>query len=174
MALAAAPLFTIVEARWPKAELKVLWSTGLVAAAILVIGTVAYTVFTRHDYMQEPIAAAEKAIHDDWHSQFACGPGYNLGDRSTAHGMSMVGERTTGIPVTDVHLVGWFDPAILARDGAIVAYRRPIPMEEVAASLPGIALGPEKTVTLPLLRTWTGATVTYHYAFIAPACPPAN
>ena len=174
IALAVAPLFTIDEARWPSAEPRVLWSTGLVAAAILVVGTIAYTVFTSHAYMQEPIAAAEAIMHDDWHKHYACGPGYVLGDRTSAHGMSMVGERTVGIPVTDVHLVSWFDPKILAAQGAIVAYRGPIPTDELAAFLPGLKLSDEKSFTLPLLRTLTKANLTYHYAFVAPAgCPPA-
>ena len=105
----------------------------------------------------------------EWDKQFSCGPAYILGDRPSAHGIAIAGDRRgAGVPMEDVRVASWFDRDLLARDGAIVVFRKDIPVEEVEAALPGTVIADVRSFTLPLLRTLSGATITYHYFFIRP------
>jgi 4-amino-4-deoxy-L-arabinose transferase-like glycosyltransferase len=171
-ALASATFVVLPADRWASARRKTLWSVALISAAILVVATVTYTVFTSHNFMQEPIAKAEAEILAEWDREFSCGPAYVIGDRSTAHGMSMSGHRVTGIPLSDVSLVPWFAAEAMKEKGAILAFRRPVPAEEIQQFLGDVEVEGTHVLTLPLLRTQTGETITYHYAFVPPAgCP---
>lgn len=168
--LSVAPLVSFRMETFAAAERSVTLITALVAAAVFIGSAVVYVFFTSHNYMQEPIDEAAAAMRADWDSRYSCGPGYALGDRSTAHGVATYGDRHPwGVPVSDVGRPVWWDAERLQREGAIVAYRGPIPAAEVEAHLPGIDLSGERSVTLPLLRSRTGDTLTYHYVFIPPA-----
>jgi 4-amino-4-deoxy-L-arabinose transferase-like glycosyltransferase len=176
--LALAPLVKLNPATWPAARRATIASAAAVAAAVLVGSAVVYGFFTSHNYMQEPSNAAAAIVRAAWDRQYKRGPGYILGDRPSAHGMALASDRhPVGIPLEDIATAAWFDPALLDREGAIVAFRTPIPVDLVERALPGTAIAEEKSFTLPLLRTRTGATITYHYFFIPPrscaiASPP--
>jgi hypothetical protein len=166
----AAPLIEIDRARWPATETRVLGTSAIVAVVTFVAAAVAYTLFTSHDNMQEPLPEATAIMRADWDKHYACGPAYYLGDRRTAHGMSISADRVpVGIPLDDIRLVHWFDPELLRERGAIMAFSgTSFPAEQVAKALPGSTLTAPQTFTLPLLRTRTGGSVSYSYAFIAP------
>jgi hypothetical protein len=72
------------------------------------------------------------------------------------------------VPLVDVGRASWFDPALLEREGAIVAFRTPIPIDLVESALPGVVVVPEEAFALRLLRTRSDETVTYHYFFVPP------
>ncbi|MHA1548777.1 MAG: hypothetical protein ACTSYE_07585, partial [Alphaproteobacteria bacterium] len=104
-----------------------------------------------------------------WEEQFSCGPGYVLGDQASAHGLAIAGDRQLiGVPINDIARTSWYEPARLHAEGAIVAFRKPVPEDEMARYLPDVAIMDVRTLTLPLLRTASGATITYHYFFIPP------
>lgn len=176
--LALAPFVKLNPATWPAARRATIISAAAVAGVVFVGAAAVYGFFSSHNYMQEPTDAAAAVVRSAWGRQFSCGPGYILGDRPSAHGMALAGDRhPVGIPLEDIATASWFDPALLEREGAIVAFRSPIPADLVESSLPGTAISGEDSFTLPLLRTRTGATITYHYFFIAPrscaiATPP--
>lgn len=167
--LAAAPFVAVNPTTWPIAWRRVILTGGLVALVVFVAASVAYGIFTSHNYMQEPTEEAAAIVRTDWDRHFSCGPGYVFGDRSTAHGMAIAGDRhPVGIPLEDLAFASWFDPALLQREGAIVAFRTPIPGHAVERALPGTVIAREAAFTLPLLRTRDGDTITYHYFFIPP------
>jgi hypothetical protein len=120
--------------------------------------------------MQEPAEEAAAIMRANWDSRFSCGPGYILGDVESAHVLAIAGDRRgAGVPLMDIGRTSWFDPGLLQREGAIVAFRTPIPTDSVGRALPGVSIRPEPPLTLPLLRTWADETVTYNYFFVAPA-----
>ena len=146
-----------------------IWSVAVVIGVVFVASAIVYGVFTSHNYMQEPTEEAARIVRADWDKQFSCGPAYILGDRPSAHGIANAGDRRgAGVPLEDVRVASWFDHGLLARDGAIVIFRKDIPIDEVEAALPGTAIADVRSFTLPLLRTLSGATITYHYFFIPP------
>ncbi len=166
--IAVAPYTAINPATWPQAARGTVISAGLTALAVFVGSVVMYGIFTSHAYMQEPSAEAAEIVLKDWRQHYSCGPGYFLGDRASAHGMAISGDRVAaGIPMEDIAVAPWFDPALLKREGAIVAFRHPISAADVAA-LPNVSVAGQRSFTLPLLRTFSGATITYHYFFIPP------
>lgn len=150
-------------------ERTAIWTAAAVAALVVAVALVTYGIFTSHNYMQEPTVEAAATMRAEWAQLYSCGPGYILGDRPSAHGIAIVGSRQgIGVPVEDIGRAPWFDRALLARDGAIVAYRSPLPAADIEAALPGTVITDEHTLTLPLLRTLDGETITYHYFFIPP------
>jgi hypothetical protein len=146
-------------------------TTAIVAAITFVGAIVAYMLFTAHDNMQEPLPEAARIVRADWDRSYACGPAYYIGDRRTADGMSITGDRKPGgIPIDDIPLIRWFDPELLREKGAALVFSgTTFPAADVAAALPGFTVTAPKSFTLPLLRNFTGRTVGYSYAFIAPA-----
>lgn len=173
--IAVAPYVAFNQATWPKAVRGTVVSTGLTVVAVFVIALVVYGIFTGHSYMQEPSAKAAAIVLKDWRQHYSCGPGYFLGDRASAHGMAISGDRVAaGIPIEDLRVAPWFDPQLLKHKGAIVAFRHPISAADIAA-VPGVTgaerkafVADQKSFTLPLLRTFSGKTITYHYFFIPP------
>ena len=146
-----------------------IWSAAAVVGVVFLASAIAYGVFTSHNYMQEPTQEAAAIVRAEWDRHFTCGPAYILGDRPSAHGIAIAGDRRgAGVPIDDIGLATWFDRDLLGRDGAIVAFRKEIPVDEIEAALPGTAITDQQTFTLPLLRTWNGASITYHYFFIPP------
>ena len=176
LVLAGAPLVEIDRERWRVVEGQVLFTVAAFAAVFFVGAVVAYTFFTSHDNMQEPFSQADAILRADWDKSFACGPAYYLGDRRTAHGLSIVGDlKPIGIPLEDIRKVDWFDPELLRERGALLVFSgEAFPADKVAAALPEFAAGQPKSFTLPLLRTLTGQRVGYSYAFIPPADCPAG
>lgn len=146
-----------------------IWSVAAVIGVVFVASAVVYGVFTSHNYMQEPTEEAARIVRADWDKQFSCGPAYILGDRPSAHGIAIASDRRgAGVPLEDVGVASWFDRELLAHNGAIVVFRKDIPVDEVESALPGTAIADVRSFTLPLLRTLSGATITYHYFFIPP------
>jgi 4-amino-4-deoxy-L-arabinose transferase-like glycosyltransferase len=176
--LALAPWVKLRAETWPAARRAVILYAGLTAATVLLASASLYGFFTGHDYMQEPAEEAARIMRDTWDKRYTCGPAYFLGDRASAHGLSLADDRhPAGIPLEDLAVASWFDPALLGREGAIVAFRTPVPVDLVESALPGTAIASEDSFALPLLRTLTGATITYHYFFVPPrscaiASPP--
>jgi 4-amino-4-deoxy-L-arabinose transferase-like glycosyltransferase len=170
--LSAAPLIGFRPETFDAAQRSVAAITAVVAGAILLITSVVYLFITSHNYMQEPIEEATALMRGEWNKLYTCGPGYALGDRSTAHGIATAGDRHPwGVPMVDVGRPPWWNWERLAEEGAIIAYRSAIPVAEVMAHLPSADLSGEKTVSVPLARTMAGDDLTYHYVFIPPrAC----
>jgi len=136
------------------------------AAAILVV---VYTFFASHTGLQEPTAAAAKAILDDWTSHYRCGPAYIIGGRQGVYGVGIAMPRT--VTTLDYHAIAgapWFDLAALRARGAVVIDDGPMTPGLVAAFLPGLVTTEVKQVTLPLRRTHKPKTITYPYRFVAP------
>ena len=172
--LAGAPLIEIDRARWPKVEGQVLFTAGAIVVATFAIAVVAYTVFTSHNNMQEPLGQASAIVRADWDRSYSCGPAYYIGDRRTADGMAITGDRKpVGIPIDDLRLVDWFDPELLRERGGLLVFSGAFPARLVKTDLPNFTHTAPKSFTLPLLRTFTGETVSYSYAFIPPAACPA-
>jgi 4-amino-4-deoxy-L-arabinose transferase-like glycosyltransferase len=167
--LAAAAVIDVNPSTLPVVGKRVAAIIAAYTAAVFVATAVIYGVFTSHGYMQEPIDQAAMIVRDAWGQKYSCGPGYFFGDRPTAHGFAVAGDRhAIGIPTEDIPVASWFDPDLLAREGAIVISWKPISASDVAKSLPGVSLEDEQTFSLPLLRTFSGATITYYYSFIPP------
>jgi hypothetical protein len=174
--LAGAPLIALDPARWPRVERQVLFTVAAFSAVIFAGAAVAYTFFTAHDNMQEPFAEADAIVRADWAKTYACGPAYYLGDRRTAHGLSISGDlKPIGVPIDDLRKVDWFDPDLLRRQGGLLVFSgADFPRDVVAAALPEFAYTEPKSFTLPLLRTRTSQSVGYSYAFVPPADCPAK
>jgi 4-amino-4-deoxy-L-arabinose transferase-like glycosyltransferase len=168
--LVLAPWVKLRAATWPAARRAVIAFSGLTAGVVLLASAIVYGVVTGHSYMQEPAEEAAAIMRANWDSRFSCGPGYILGDVESAHVLAIAGDRRgAGVPLMDIGRTSWFDPGLLQREGAIVAFRTPIPTDSVGRALPGVSIRPEPPLTLPLLRTWADETVTYNYFFVAPA-----
>jgi len=167
--LALAPLVAVNPATWSRAEPGIIAIAGVVAGVVFLASVVVYGFFTSHNYMQEPTGEAAAIMRAEWNRHFTCGPGYYLGDRPSAHGLALAGDRhPVGMPLEDIPLAHWYKPALLQREGAIVAFRTPIPADIVRQSFPDAEIAEQPSFTLPLLRTFSGATITYHYFFIPP------
>jgi hypothetical protein len=167
--LALAPWVGLRAETWPAARRAVIVTAGVVAAVVLAASAAIYGLFTGHPYMQEPVAEAAAIMLATWDERYSCGPGYFHGDVASAHGLAIVGDRrAAGVPLGDVGRASWFDPALLEREGAIVAFRTPIPIDLVESALPGVVVVPEEAFALRLLRTRSDETVTYHYFFVPP------
>ncbi len=173
--LAVAPLVDLDRQRWYVVERRVKFTAASVAAVVFVAAVMAYTWFTAHSNMQEPLSDARAIMRAEWNHSYACGPAYYIGDRRTADGMSITGDRKPyGLPIDDIGVVRWFDPELLKKEGAILAFSgETFPADTVAAALPGVAYTEPKSFGLLLLRTLTGGSVGYSYAFIAPQDCPA-
>jgi hypothetical protein len=174
---AGAPFISIDRDRWPLVERRVLFTLAAFNLVLFVGAVATYVFFTSHNNMQEPLAEAEQIVRADWAKTFPCGPAYYIGDRRTAHGLSISGDlKPVGVPIDDLRKLDWFDAELLRRQGALLVFSgTDFPREMVGDALPEFAYSEPKSFTLPLLRTRTGASVGYSYAFIAPAdCPAAG
>lgn len=168
--LAVCPRIDFDRSRWAGIESRTLRTLTLTATAMLIAGTLIYSVFASHDVMQEPSVEAAAAIRADWNKSYSCGPAYMLGDIGSANGMALTGKPLpVGIPMDILLQVSWFDPEELKRKGAIVVYRDAVNWAEVARALPAVGPREMRVITLPMLRTWTGAAYTYRYFFLPPA-----
>lgn len=167
--LALAPLFTWTRGRRDGGERRVVFGIAAFNGALAVIAAVIYLGFTAHGIMQEPIAEPTEKVLADWHTEYACAPAYVTGHRDAAQLVGIhAGSETTALSSEDVAGAPWFDPERLHQRGAVVLDYAPIVEGEVRRVFPEVTLGPEHVLTLPLLRTFTGQTITYYYRFIAP------
>lgn len=167
--MALAPLVAFRRATADRAITASVWSTAAVIGVVFFGSVITYGIFTGHNYMQEPTEEAAAVVRADWDKHYTCGPAYILGDRASAHGIAIAGDRRgAGVPLEDLQVATWFDRSLLNKEGAIVAFRRPISAAEIELALPGTVIANEKSFTLPLERTFSGATITYHYFFIPP------
>ncbi|MGO4716403.1 glycosyltransferase family 39 protein [Bradyrhizobium sp. 2TAF24] len=154
-------------ARWFEREVTATIAGLYFAAAVII--TVVYTFFASHSGLQEPIAAAAKAIRDDWTSRYRCGPAYIIGGRQGVYGVGIAMPRS--VSVIDYHAITgapWFDPAAVRAGGAVVIDDGPMTPGLLATFLPGLVTTEAKQVTLPLRRTHKAKTITYSYRFAAP------
>jgi 4-amino-4-deoxy-L-arabinose transferase-like glycosyltransferase len=167
--LAAGPWMALRPEAQPAAEERMIQVTATILASIFVVAILSYGFFVSHDYMQEPAPQAAAIVRADWAKTYSCGPGYILGDRPSSHALALQGDRhPIGIPVEDIPLAPWYDPALLKREGAIVVYRGEIRRGEIQKILPNIIATKEKYFTLPLINTFHDESLTYHYFFIPP------
>jgi 4-amino-4-deoxy-L-arabinose transferase-like glycosyltransferase len=167
--MALAPLVGFRRATAERAITAAIWWSAAVIGVVFFGSAVAYGLFYGHNYMQEPTEEAAAVVRADWDKHYPCGPAYILGDRPSAHGIAIAGDRRgAGVPLEDVKVATWFDRSLLDRQGAIVAFRRPISPDEIEHAIPGTVIADEKSFTLPLKRTFSGATITYRYFFIPP------
>lgn len=167
--LALAPLFTWNPDRKENGERRTILAVAAFNVGVVAIAAFMYLALTAHNMMQEPIEGPTEAILSDWRSHYSCGPAYMTGHRRAAQLVGIhAGREVTAIGSEDVAGAPWFDSARLRQRGAVVLDYAPIRDETVLKILPGVTLGGEHVLTLPLLRTFTGQTITYHYKFIAP------
>ncbi|MEO8668520.1 MAG: glycosyltransferase family 39 protein [Bauldia sp.] len=171
--LAVAPLIGWRVGRQASGEIAVVRGVGIFNFAAAVAAAITYTFLASHNVTQEPVKEPTETILGDWNSRYSCGPAWVIGHRRAAQ---LVGLNTPGastIALEDL-LRGpsWFDPADLRDRGAIVIYYVPIPDDLLQPVIPEATLTAERVFTAPLLRTWTGAALTYHYRFFPPTkCP---
>ena len=88
-----------------------IWSAAAVVAVVFVASAITYGVFTSHNYMQEPTEEAAEIVRAEWDKHFTCGPAYILGDRPSAHGIAIAGDRRgAGVPLEDIRVASWLRP----------------------------------------------------------------
>jgi 4-amino-4-deoxy-L-arabinose transferase-like glycosyltransferase len=168
--LTAASYVRFDPARLPVARLWLLRAAGGFAAALLLGGWTVYGLFTLHPRQQEPLARAAEILTQEWRARYACGPAYVMGDFWSAYGIgvSMVPPRP-GVHLIEIEGDPGYDPALRARDGAILIYRDHIDAREAHAVFPDLDLASPQRLTLPFARTLSRkATITYEYVFIPP------
>jgi 4-amino-4-deoxy-L-arabinose transferase-like glycosyltransferase len=173
--LALGPLVAFDGPSFPGVCRRIVAAAGMVNLALFAGAAVMYLFLTSHDRMQEPTTAAARAILADWHARYGCGPRYFIGEPPSVYGIADVASPDAiGLISLIVPIVPWFDRQALDDEGAVILYRRPVDLGEVRAAIPAARLTDEKELTLPLLRTMTGHTITYHYCFVPPQhCPAA-
>lgn len=151
------------------AEHRVVGSISGLYLAIGVIVATVYTFFASHSAMQEPIEAGARAILEDWDKQFACGPAYFIGGRQKVYGVGIAaGPQITGLFYRDIAGAAWFDRAKLNAGGAVIMDRSPDYESNLQTYVFGLPPTPERSVTLPLRRTFKSKTFTYFYHFVPP------
>lgn len=169
IALGLAPLLRPNGDWRPWAERRVIAVLGGLYLAIGVIVAAVYTVFASHSAMQEPTEAGARAILEDWDQQFPCGPAYFIGGRQKVYGVGIeAGPQVTALFYRDIAGAAWFDRAKLLAGGAIVMDRSPEYQSHLQNYLFGLPPTPERSVTVPLRRTFKPKTFTYVYHFIPP------
>ena len=174
-ALALGPLVKINEDGVDLLSWRIAVSSAIVNLALFAGAVVMYGLLTNHDRMQEPTSEAAAAILADWNARYACGPRYFIGEPPSVYGIADVASpQAIGLITLVVPVVSWFDRQSLDDMGAVVVYRGPVEVDAVEAAIPRAQLTAESTMTLPLLRTLTGKTITYHYRFIPPQHCPAK
>jgi 4-amino-4-deoxy-L-arabinose transferase-like glycosyltransferase len=153
--------------RW--AERRVIAVLGGLYLAIGVIVATVYTIFASHSAMQEPTEAGARAILDDWDKQFPCGPAYFIGGRQKVYGVGIAaGPQITGLFYRDIAGAAWFDRAKLLAGGGIVMDGTAEYQSHLQNYLFGLPPTPERSVTVPLRRTFKSKNFTYVYHFIPP------
>jgi 4-amino-4-deoxy-L-arabinose transferase-like glycosyltransferase len=173
--LALGGLVAIEPAAFDLLSRRIAVSSAIVNLALFAGAVVMYGLIASHDRMQEPIAGAAAAILADWNAHYTCGPGYFIGEAPSVYGIGDVASPHAIALITPiVPVVSWFDRRELDKDGAVVVYRGPVDVREVKSAIPNAHLTDETAMTLPLLHTMTGKTITYHYRFIPPQNCPAN
>jgi len=168
-----APLLGWNAGRSTAGERRIVRAVGYFNPALVAVMTIMYLGLTSHSMMQEPYHEPTRAILADWHGRYACGPAYVIGHHYAAPLIGIhAGPQTTALDTEDIAAAQWFDPARLRAQGAVVIAYSPISQAATRAVLPDVTLSDEKTLTCPLLRTFSRKTITYHYRFIAPqSCP---
>ncbi|WP_315831416.1 glycosyltransferase family 39 protein [Bradyrhizobium prioriisuperbiae] len=149
-------------------------ATYLTAGLVIMV---LYTVFASHSGLQEPTPAAAHAILADWTRTYACGPAYVLGGRQAAYGVGIeTGPNVTALNYRDIAGAPWFDASALRARGAIVIDTVPEIVERMARVLPDAAgMSDQKSLTLPLRRTYKAKSYTYLYRFVPPqGCKPSS
>ena len=138
--------------------------------SILVVLLVVYGGFASHSGLQEPTGAGARAILQDWHKTYSCGPGYFFGVRQRVYGIGIeAGRDVTPLALEDIRGALWFDPDKLRRKGAVFVDTKRSNTSWVAVYEPNFVLSDDRSVSLPLLRTHKpGAQFTYSYTFLAP------
>jgi len=168
--LAAASCIRFDPARLGVARAWMIRAAGGFALALLVGGWIVYGVFTLHPRQQEPLVEAAARLQAEWRSRFACGPAYVMGDFWSAYGLgvSMVPPRP-GVHLIEMDGDPGYDPALRARQGAILIYRDHIEAREAHAVFPDLDLKSPERLTLPFAPTLSRkAMMTYEYVFIPP------
>ena len=167
--LALGPLVKFNQGGFALLTRRVAFLSAIVNVALFVGGVTMYGLLTSHDRMQEPTGEAAAAILADWKARYACSPRYFIGEPPSVYGIADVASPDAiGLITLIVPIVPWFDRQALNDSGAVVVYRGPVDVAAVKAAIPNVQLTDETAITLPLLRTLTGKTITYHYRFIAP------
>jgi hypothetical protein len=167
--LALGPLVKLNEDGVDLLSWRIAVSSVIVNLALFTGAVVIYGLLTNHDRMQEPTSEAAAAILSDWNARYTCGPRYFIGEPPSVYGIADVASpQAIGLITLVVPIVSWFDRRALDDLGAVVVYRGPVEVGAVEAAIPKAQLTAESTMTLPLLRTLTGKTITYHYRFIPP------
>ncbi|WP_244432019.1 glycosyltransferase family 39 protein [Rhodopseudomonas sp. B29] len=167
--LALAPMLDWRPGRQIAGERHTAVALGGFYAVAATAACVAYLGFFSHSGLQEPTAAAARAIMADWNSRYHCGPGYILGDRQTVYGVGIAAEpKIDSLAVEYIPRTPWFDPEIVLSKGAVLVYSLPSVPDQFAALFPEIKIGKERQITLPVLRTMSGKTKTYTYRFVPP------
>ena len=168
--LGAASLIRFEPARFAAARAWMTRAAAAFAAVLLIGGLGLYGALTVHPRQQEPLAAAAARLQSEWRSRFSCGPAYVMGDFWSAYGLGVsMSPPRPGVHLIEMQGAPGFDPARLAREGAILVYRDSIDAREVHAVFPGLDLSAAERLTLPYARTLNRrAMVSYQYLFIPP------
>lgn len=171
--LAGGPLVAWNRDRFNLVTKRIVVSAGTINLALFVGAEAMYLLVASHDRMQEPTVATATAILADWNSRYKCGPGYFIGEAPSVYGVGIVASPKVIALLTEmVPETAWFDRHALDDSGAVILYRGPVGVDEVKAVVPNAQITDEKALTLPLLWTLTGKTISYHYRFIPPQhCP---
>jgi hypothetical protein len=136
--------------------------------ALCLAGTGVYISCFVNARLREPAPAAAAVLQHNWDSRFSCGPGYILGDGTSAFAIALYYTgRVTGVSVGDYLFAQWVDRDRLRRLGAIVITT---PSRGAVfnffSELPNQT--PRATLAVPYRRTLSSAQHVYIYSFIAP------
>jgi hypothetical protein len=167
--LALGPLFTPKRDRIEIECRSVIRLVAVVNLASAAVAAILYLTLIHHSIMQEPTAAAARAILADWNTRYPCGPAYMTGGDRAAHGIGIeAGRAVTALSMVDIPVVPWFDGGELRKKGAVVVDYSPVTVTDIRRLFADAPLTEERILTLPLRRTFAGTTVRYHYRFIPP------
>lgn len=167
--LSLAPMLEWRPGRQSGGERETAIALGGFYALAAIVACVAYLGFFSHSGLQEPTAAAARAILADWNSRYKCGPAYILGDRQTVYGVGIAADpKIDSLAVEYIPRTPWFDPERVLAKGAVLVYSLPGAPEQFSELFPEVKISKERQITLPVLRTMSGKMKTYTYRFVLP------